>query len=381
MIEKSIFFNNLVDYSVKDEDFSFLGAADELDAPQKMSSRMQFALGAAAGVAFGIFGGMASGYMKGSADYDALIADLRKMLDCSDVIGIRLKDGMAVLRLGIDADELTGEALIGRFAIIHERATEFRKYAYTIMRSWINETKLPTVSQGVVVFSKHQKAKQFIQQHGDKCKHYTFWKGVRTQPWVVDLQEEVITRCSGLWQLANMLPLDSEKARAGLFHRRVDARAEERRRVADTSNKVMPLAQTRNIIADYGALLERNPSFPTRIEDISALPHPKEIILDALLLEIRAGHPEKMDTMLKHAASCLAQFQPSVGSEPLQMLGVDITTLPKTNDLAALRAQAELIAESESKTKARYDEFDKLVKADLQRILSKIAAASAKGST
>jgi len=40
---------------------------------------------------------------------------------------------------------------------------------------------------------------------------------VRTQPWIADLQDEVITRCSGFWHLANMLPLDGEKAQAGFF--------------------------------------------------------------------------------------------------------------------------------------------------------------------
>ena len=40
---------------------------------------------------------------------------------------------------------------------------------------------------------------------------------MRTQPWIADLQDEVITRCSGFWHLANMLPLDGEKAQAGFF--------------------------------------------------------------------------------------------------------------------------------------------------------------------
>ena len=36
------------------------------------------------------------------------------------------------------------------------------------------------------------------------------------------------------------------------------------------------------IISDFAALMERNPPVPTRIEDTSVLPHPKEAILEAL---------------------------------------------------------------------------------------------------
>ena len=48
-------------------------------------------------------------------------------------------------------------------------------------------------------------------------------------------------------------------------------------------------------------------------------------------------------------------------------------------DVDALRAQAKLITETESKTRERFQEFNKLVKEDLKRLNSMIAAAEALG--
>jgi len=45
-----------------------------------------------------------------------------------------------------------------------------------------------------------------------------------------------------------------------------------------------------DILGDYAAFMEHNTSHPTTIEDVSVLPHSKEIILDALLVEIGRGH-------------------------------------------------------------------------------------------
>lgn len=216
MIGKAQFYRNFVVYSVKEDAFSFLGGRDELADPQRVSPTMHFLLGAMAGATFGAIGSMAW-FREGSADNGALVADLRKMLDCADLVGIRLKDGMVVLRLVIDADDLSGHALVDRFAIIHQRTIDFQKYALTILKTWFKETKSPTISQGIVVFSQHNQAKKFVADCGNKCKHSTFWRGTRTQPWVIDLQEETVVRCAGFRQLSSALPLDSEKALSGIF--------------------------------------------------------------------------------------------------------------------------------------------------------------------
>jgi TPR repeat protein len=134
------------------------------------------------------------------------------------------------------------------------------------------------------------------------------------------------------------------------------------------------------IIGDYGAFMEHNPSLPTRIEDVSVLPHPKEVILDALLMEIGRGHPRHLDEMMQVGARCLAQYQPGVGKEPLEKLGLDISKLPRTKDPDALRAQAKLMSEAISKTADRFNAFEKLVEDDLRRISSKIAAAQSRNT-
>ena len=78
------------------------------------------------------------------------------------------------------------------------------------------------------------------------------------------------------------------------------------------------MADHLKIIQDYGALIERNPPRPTRIEDTSVLPHPKAAILEALMFEIEQGHPRHVDNMLRSGAISLAQYQWDVGDRPDQ---------------------------------------------------------------
>jgi hypothetical protein len=130
------------------------------------------------------------------------------------------------------------------------------------------------------------------------------------------------------------------------------------------SSRSLPLADRETIIQDFGALMERRPPLPTRIEDVSALPHPKATILDALLFELGQGHPKHMAEMLRVAAISLAQYQPGVGREPLEMLGADISKFPAT------LAEAKRAAPALSKMRDRFKEFDKLVQDDLRRIIS-----------
>jgi len=117
----------------------------------------------------------------------------------------------------------------------------------------------------------------------------------------------------------------------------------------------------------------RRPPLDTRIKDVSALPHPKEQILDALLLEIVRGRSQHIDNMMYVGmllqSVFLAQYQLGVGDDPLEMLGVPIT---KTAPPPAL-----LLSEATIKTRERFEEFNKLVEEDLKLIHAKIAAARA----
>ena len=125
------------------------------------------------------------------------------------------------------------------------------------------------------------------------------------------------------------------------------------------------------IIQDYGALMERNPSLPTRIEDVSVLPHPKAAILDALIFEIGQEHPKHIDDMLRFGAISLAQYQRDVGREPLEMLGTDARNLPRK------LAEQKHLAEVLSKMQDRFKKFDELAQTDLRLINGKIATVDA----
>jgi hypothetical protein len=132
--------------------------------------------------------------------------------------------------------------------------------------------------------------------------------------------------------------------------------------------------ERQNIITDFGALMARSPALPTRIEDVSALPHPKDAILSALLLELTRGHDARMNEVLKVGAISLAQFQPGVGPEPLYMLGLpDSEVFAEGRDKEELMALAKRVTEHPAR--ARFDEFNLKVAQDLKEIEAKLAAA------
>lgn len=62
------------------------------------------------------------------------------------------------------------------------------------------------------------------------------------------------------------------------------------------------------IVSDYGAFLERDPPV-TEIWDVKLLPHDKDVILDALCLEIVREKDTGRREALGASATCLAYFQ------------------------------------------------------------------------
>ncbi len=82
------------------------------------------------------------------------------------------------------------------------------------------------------------------------------------------------------------------------------------------------MTHDQQIIADFGALMERSPPLPTRIEDVSALPHLKEAILTALVRALLSKrYTEEMEEYLKIALLSVPQYQKGVGEKPIEMLG------------------------------------------------------------
>jgi hypothetical protein len=206
------FFENLLDYS-RDEDFSFFTPGEKFNDPKKLSWGKQALVAAMSGAAYGLIGSLSSGY-SGSSTRDNLIADMQNMHEHCDLVAIKLSHGPVLVRLGIDADNLSGETLVGHFALIHERLYDFCKHAPSVMPGG----KLATAAQVVVVFSTHKRAKEFIDKYAGNCKHTAFWKKIYTQPWVVDLEDEEIKRFRQ--PLSDLVANDSEKLKAGLFRRR-----------------------------------------------------------------------------------------------------------------------------------------------------------------
>jgi hypothetical protein len=127
------------------------------------------------------------------------------------------------------------------------------------------------------------------------------------------------------------------------------------------------------VLRDYFALMEQRPFLPTRIEDVSALPHSKTSILEAILKELRQTKSKEARERLAFAAAGLAQYQSNVGAEPLEMLGIDIATFPRTNDLNVLKKEVALLASLDSK-RNRFNTFNKVVEVELSQILQKIEA-------
>jgi hypothetical protein len=125
----------------------------------------------------------------------------------------------------------------------------------------------------------------------------------------------------------------------------------------------MTAKDAQKIIDDYGALIERSPPSPLRIEDVSMLPHPKEMILTAACLALaRSGDDQKFVTALKYGAIGLAQYQPGVGDQPLHFFGFDLS---KERDLPPEDAIERITA---NPTEPRYKEFNALVEKDVERI-------------
>jgi hypothetical protein len=199
-MNKSDFFENCIDY-FKREGFAFYVPNESFADPEEISLKRQIGFKLAIGVGMALAGYPELGFLMGTnaglvsdKDKDSLVADLQKIKNYCDFVGIKLSNGPVVLRLGIDGDDISEESMIGRFAIIHERAHDFIKYSASLLKSRFGDNKFSTHTSVVVVFSTHKKAKYFNENLAGKCKHTAFWKKVYTHPWVVDLEDEEIKR-------------------------------------------------------------------------------------------------------------------------------------------------------------------------------------------
>jgi hypothetical protein len=223
-MNKSDFVKNFLKFS-KDEGFSFLSPDQHFDDPQKLPGGRQAIMAGiiGAGMSAVLGGGAITGGLFGAGvgyqdkKKDEVIADLRRISEHCDLVGIKLNDGAAVVRLLIDAEDVSGEALVGRCAMIHQRGADFQKYSMVIMKNWLfGDTTVGTYIQVVLMYGTHRNAKYFIQNCAESCKHTK--KQLYTYPWVIDLEDEELTRIQPkILALKTFFGKKTEEYKAGFF--------------------------------------------------------------------------------------------------------------------------------------------------------------------
>jgi hypothetical protein len=189
---QSEFFKILVDY-YKGRGFAFFVPGEQFVDQEKMPLAKRTVFKAIAGVAMTLAANPGLGvatsltsFNLSAADKESLIIDLEQMHSHCDLVGIKVSDPIApaMLILGIDADDISNESLIGRFVNIHEQAHNFIKYSPSTMFGKKNGVRTSVC----VVYSSHKRAKDFIENAAKKCKHSAFWKEVNTWSWPMDLE-------------------------------------------------------------------------------------------------------------------------------------------------------------------------------------------------
>jgi hypothetical protein len=205
-MQKIDFLKNLVDFS-KTENFSFLSPDLHIEDPKRMSGSKQSLVAAMVGFCGGAL--LASGVGYSTQKKEDLTRDLRQMSGYCDLIGIKLDTGPAIVRMVIDGDDMSGETLVGRFAMIHEKGNVFRKYSMVVNPNWIlGDQTAGTFLQVLTVFSSHKSARDFTQTYAEKCIHRTLGLVTNrgglfaTYPWIIDLEDEDVTpvgiKCLGM---------------------------------------------------------------------------------------------------------------------------------------------------------------------------------------
>ena len=222
MAAKPDFFQNLRDY-LQAKCFGLL-TVNAFQDPKQVSKGQQIALSAIYGLAFGALGGGFGVPRYSEARKQELISDLQRLSPYADLIGINFSRGCALLRLAIDADDLPEDALVGRFSLIHEIAHDFRKYALTTITS-----NMGTIVEVLVIFSTHERAKDFTERVAQKCRHTAgFLSSMRgrvtTYPWVIDLERKEIVNAGKGFRKLWRLWLDFDNHQAALFRQRQQPR-------------------------------------------------------------------------------------------------------------------------------------------------------------
>jgi len=126
------------------------------------------------------------------------------------------------------------------------------------------------------------------------------------------------------------------------------------------------------IVNDLADMMAQGKTKALAYYDVSALPHPKEMILKAIEREILREPSDARVELLKVAALFLTSFQKGIGSKPLFELGLDLDELSRRAPNP--REQLRMIhAESPEVERVRY--FQSLNKIDTDRTVARLEAA------
>ena len=129
-------------------------------------------------------------------------------------------------------------------------------------------------------------------------------------------------------------------------------------------------AESRNKIAGFGALMEREPLGPAGIADTNRLPHPRDELIAAFRLVLLVTKEQPLRGQLQAGALTLAQYQPNVGLEVLVPL-----RLPAPEALqrmtGAEMAAAVLAGSGDADT---WEKLNVYVDSDLKRIAAAIGS-------
>ena len=143
--------------------------------------------------------------------------------------------------------------------------------------------------------------------------------------------------------------------------------------VAMTEDNRQKAEERKQHVSDFGIFIEQNPN-AFDIWDVHSLPHNKEVILDAICLEIISEDDDSRVEALKVLAMCLADFQDGVGNKPLSPLGVDPTLLgtASASDEDINKLAAKIV---DNPDRDHYEELQTLVQRNQQEILARLIAA------
>lgn len=187
-MNKTDLFLNLTEYS-QAQGFCFLHRDEPFEEPKRPSVGQQTVYTAISAIGFGLIGAALTGYFE-KLNKEELIRDLKSMSEYCDVVGINLSKAIVILRLGTDGDDLADDVIVERFSAIHARAHEFQKYAMSLAMAG----KMSVRTQALIAFSSHKRATDFGEGFASRCKQSSFWKKIYTEAWVIDLEDENVTR-------------------------------------------------------------------------------------------------------------------------------------------------------------------------------------------